>query len=263
MENQVKNIKEIFPRTRKWTAKVLVAEKRLPRTSTRNSSRYQHLLLVDVQGTRIQATIFDDNIERFENTLIMFKTYNISNAIVNRIMPAHRVIDNQYQWIINDKTKINEVSEEEALNNPQDAPNFTFVPFSALNEYKHRAVEIDTSLCTKVSNRLIIIDPDLPEAFVLRAWRDENEKFLQMCMSEKTLVSSLSNIAIPENESIIPVNAIKDLAGKDGIHNLASIADVSSCNEYIAHLKTYKHDYKQQTKYRYTVLHMLDAASNK
>ncbi|PON91149.1 hypothetical protein TorRG33x02_129650 [Trema orientale] len=79
----------------------------------------------------------------------MFRTYNISNAIVNRILPAHRIVDNEYQWIINSETKVNEVAEEEALKQAQDALEFNFVPFSALDQYKQRTAEVGKILIFK------------------------------------------------------------------------------------------------------------------
>ncbi|PON34185.1 Replication factor A protein [Trema orientale] len=318
-------------------------------------------------GTRVQATIFDDDIECLENTLTVFKTYNISKAIVTRILPIHRIVDNEYQWTINAKTEVHEVAMEEAINYAQDPLHFAFVPFSALDQYKHRTAEVDilalaidiqppkyvstssgrscvqeitlvneekiqmlltvwdalfeeecskiatkirsrpilaakrlrvvsyhnTSLCTRASSRLLI-DPDLPEAIALRTWSDENETYLQMCLTERIYLPSSSKIAMPMKESITPINIVKDLTGKvqckdpsgmlpatifgniaekllhctaidlmknimeDSIQNLESIADVSSCKEYTAYIKTYKYEYREQTKYKYTIMHLFE-----
>ncbi|XP_062104302.1 uncharacterized protein LOC133815480 [Humulus lupulus] len=143
MERQIKSIKEIFPRSKNWICKVLVAEKHPPRNSRRNSSIFQHLLLVDKEGTRIQATIFEENIQKYEKLIIMFKTYNISNALVNFIPQQYRIVDNKYQWIINEHTAVKEVEDEEIINAPQELYNFSFVPFNALEQYKSRTMEVD------------------------------------------------------------------------------------------------------------------------
>ncbi|POO02381.1 Replication factor A protein [Trema orientale] len=218
----------------------------------------------------------------------MFRTYNISNAIVNRILPAHRIVDNEYQWIINYETKVNEVAEEEALKQAQDALEFNFVPFSALDQYKHRTAEVDilalaidiqpsrcvqtssgpscireitlineqkiqmlltvwdelfenecnmiankiankpvlaakrlrvvsyhnTSLSTKASSRLLV-DPDLPETIELYTWwRDENEKYLQICIADNANHPSSSKVILPTEESITTISTVKEFAGK-------------------------------------------------
>ncbi|XP_062100781.1 replication protein A 70 kDa DNA-binding subunit B-like [Humulus lupulus] len=143
MERQVKSIKEIFPRSKNWIYKVLAAEKHPPRNSRHNSSIFQHLLLVDKEGKRIQATIFEENIQKYEKLIIMFKTYNISNALVNFIPQQYRIVDNKYQWIINEHTTVKEVEDEEIINTPQELYNFSFVPFNALEQYKTRTMEVD------------------------------------------------------------------------------------------------------------------------
>ncbi|XP_062075963.1 replication protein A 70 kDa DNA-binding subunit B-like [Humulus lupulus] len=104
---------------------------------------YRHLLLVDKEGTRVQATIFEEYIQKYEKLIIMFKTYNISNALVNFIPKQYQIVDNKYQWIINEHTTVKEVGDEEIINTPQELYNFSFVPFNALEQYKTRTMEVD------------------------------------------------------------------------------------------------------------------------
>ncbi|XP_062074015.1 replication protein A 70 kDa DNA-binding subunit D-like [Humulus lupulus] len=324
-------------------------------------------------GTRIQATIFEENIQKYEKLIIMFKTYNISNALVNFIPQQHRIVDNKYQWIINEHTTVKEVGDEEIINTPHELYNFSFVPFNALEQYKTLTMEVDilalvidiqpqkyiptscgvscvrestllneeigarpvlaaknlkvvsymnTSLSTKPASRLLI-DPELPQAIALRTWRDENNMYLEHFVSRDLPASS--NLTIPTSDALTPINTVKNLVehkefnepvekdhcnnkdGKaiprcfvlvecedtsgvlpvaifgenaekfihcsalelmkhtteEGIDNLETIADVSSSTQYTAQIKTYKYIQHQQTKYKYTIRHLMDISEGK
>ncbi|KAK2665790.1 hypothetical protein Ddye_004364 [Dipteronia dyeriana] len=135
MSTQTKFIQEIRHTTKKWTTIVFVAEKSMPRKARQNTSKYQHLILIDTQGTRIQPTIFDKNIQAFEDTLIVFKKYYITNASVRPISPDHRVMQNEYQWIIDSGTMVGEIEKEDVASTSKNTPEFSFVPFSRLDTY--------------------------------------------------------------------------------------------------------------------------------
>ena len=47
MAKQFKFIKDIFPMTKGWTAKVSIAEKTMPQKSQHRSNKYQRLFLID------------------------------------------------------------------------------------------------------------------------------------------------------------------------------------------------------------------------
>ncbi|XP_062076046.1 uncharacterized protein LOC133780191 [Humulus lupulus] len=50
---------------------------------------------------------------------------------------------------------------------------------------------------------------------------------------------------------------------EEGIDNLETIADVSSSTQYTAQIKTYKYIRHQQTKYKYTITHLMDIFEGK
>ena len=64
--------------------------------------------------------------------LTLYKTYYISNVVVKTILPQHRISSNDYQWHINSKTVVEEVTEEYSsiLVSP-----YNFVPFSEFSKY--------------------------------------------------------------------------------------------------------------------------------
>ncbi|KAK1565434.1 hypothetical protein Q3G72_026429 [Acer saccharum] len=261
---------------------MLVAEKSMPRNARQNSSKYQHLILVDTQGTGIQATIFDKNIRAFEDTLTVFKKYHITNANVRPILPDHRVVNNEYQWIIDGGTTVEEIEKEDIAGTSKNTPEFSFVLFSRLDNYidsfdqvdiialaidvqpvrciqtsfgtcsiqevtlvneekqpllltlwdkfidyegdailnhiatKHVIVAMrlkvvsynNLSLRTKAST-CIMIDPDMPETYALRTWRDENKLYLESTLTEKECLTSSQASTIPINQPTVLISTLQ------------------------------------------------------
>ena len=62
-----------------------------------------------LQGTKIQATIFGKDIDAFEDKLIVLKSYSISNATMMTIEEVNKIVDNNFQWTINNYTSIDEI----------------------------------------------------------------------------------------------------------------------------------------------------------
>ncbi|XP_060966762.1 replication protein A 70 kDa DNA-binding subunit B-like isoform X2 [Cannabis sativa] len=113
-----------------WTAKVIVVEKTPPRQS-RNSVKYQNLLLIDPQGNHIEATIYQADIQALHQTLHMTKAYAISNANVKDCKLDYKKYGD-LQWVITGKTKIKELQE-----NYDDLlmSTYNFVPLSNIQQY--------------------------------------------------------------------------------------------------------------------------------
>ncbi|XP_042954753.1 uncharacterized protein LOC122291181 [Carya illinoinensis] len=63
MQTVYTSIKDITPSTRDWKIKMIVAEKSPKRTGQRSPVKYQSLTLIDPEENRLQATIFDKDID--------------------------------------------------------------------------------------------------------------------------------------------------------------------------------------------------------
>ncbi|KAL2525432.1 ATP-dependent DNA helicase [Abeliophyllum distichum] len=94
IENQYQNMGEdykfitaITPNTTTWTTKVVVLEKTSVRTAYHSPTKYQNVVLMDMERNRVQATIYDTNIQAFQDHLIPSRTYLISNAVVRLTKP--------------------------------------------------------------------------------------------------------------------------------------------------------------------------------
>ncbi|KAM6563198.1 hypothetical protein CsatB_023196 [Cannabis sativa] len=143
MEKKIKSINEVGDGRKKWTAKVLVCNKFPPRMSSRSKSRFQHMILIDAQETHIQDALFDDVIERYKNTLIMHKSYYISNAHVKKMDPRYNYLKNKYEWILNRSTVVEEVKEQEDKDAIPSPPAFSFIAFTSLQQYMDSSTRVD------------------------------------------------------------------------------------------------------------------------
>ena len=85
-----------------------------------------------MQGNRVQAVIFSRDIQLHEDTLIQARTYFITNALVKPIPTKLRLVDRNYQWIINTRTVIEDVSEDEISFHTTE---YSFVPFDEFHKY--------------------------------------------------------------------------------------------------------------------------------
>ncbi|KAL5558984.1 hypothetical protein UlMin_035195 [Ulmus minor] len=140
MSRQHIPVKDIKIGTKGWTAKVIVEAKGMPRSSQRSPVKYQRMILRDSAGTKVQATIFDSDIDKFSDVLTLYKNYYISNAVVKTILPQHRIANNDYQWHINSKTVVEEVTGE--CSSISVSP-YNFVPFSKFSKYINSDVYVD------------------------------------------------------------------------------------------------------------------------
>lgn len=130
-------LKDINLNSKDYTIHALVVEKGMPKISAKTSSQYQRLVLQDIevtepiirftqyysyhlkpikilknmttqQGTRIQATIFGNNIRIFQNTLELYGTYSISNATVTTTLEQFRFLDQKCQLTITGRSPVEE-----------------------------------------------------------------------------------------------------------------------------------------------------------
>ncbi|KAL5561843.1 hypothetical protein UlMin_031590 [Ulmus minor] len=140
MSRQHIPLKDITIGTKGWTTKVIVEAKGMPRSSQRSPVKYQRMILRDSEGTKVQATIFESDIDKFSDVLTLYKTYYISNAVVKIILPQHRIAKNDYQWHINSKTVVQEVTEEYSS---ISLPPYNFVSFSEFSKYINSDAYVD------------------------------------------------------------------------------------------------------------------------
>ncbi|CAL5441876.1 unnamed protein product [Camellia sinensis] len=134
MNEEITPIKKITSTTKQWTAKIRVLEKWNPRIPKTGSTRYQRLILADAEGTQVQAILYQDQIEQFQDTFKVFNSYYVSNAAVKLLQEKYRITPQswQWQWTITASTLIRDVENSNEDNN---APTYHFVPFNEFSDH--------------------------------------------------------------------------------------------------------------------------------
>ncbi|KAG6719648.1 hypothetical protein I3842_03G016500 [Carya illinoinensis] len=84
--------------------------------------------------------MFGNDIDSREDSLQMFRSYYIINAYVKLLDPKYKTESHEYQWIINAKTIIEEIPENEQQ---VEMPKYNLIPINELDAYKDSIAEID------------------------------------------------------------------------------------------------------------------------
>ncbi|KAL2505189.1 Replication protein A 70 kDa DNA-binding subunit B [Abeliophyllum distichum] len=139
MGDKFQLIGEVSPGTAGWTVKVVVAEKFSPRVAQRSLTKYQNLILMDSEGSTVQATLYGQNITAFQDELILGKTYLISNALVKETSAEYKAKSGEMQWTISGRTRIRRVEEN---NSNILISTYSFTDFEDLPKYMDSNVDI-------------------------------------------------------------------------------------------------------------------------
>ncbi|XP_060973543.1 replication protein A 70 kDa DNA-binding subunit B-like [Cannabis sativa] len=137
METTINNIN---PTTSNWKAKMIVGYKSLVQTSPYKHKKYLKLTLIDTKGNKVEATIFESDIDTWKDTLNMYQWYYISNARVTKAHDHFKYKDYPYQWIITCTTKIEESTKNEDKN---QQPEYKIVNFNDLDPYISSKEDLD------------------------------------------------------------------------------------------------------------------------
>ncbi|KAL2470865.1 Nucleic acid-binding [Abeliophyllum distichum] len=139
MAFQPKLFPDISPSQTSWTTKVVVAQKNISRTAQRSPVKYQNMVLVDPQGNKVHATIYNNDITVFQDTLILSKAYLISNATGKHTNLKYRATAGPIQWTINGRTRIEEIDEN---HDDMVFSTYNLASFDGLQEYMDSKDEI-------------------------------------------------------------------------------------------------------------------------
>ncbi|KAL2505399.1 Replication protein A 70 kDa DNA-binding subunit B [Abeliophyllum distichum] len=139
MEDKYKLIPDVSPADTNWTAKVIVVEKSLGRTAQYSPTKYQNITLMDPEKNKVQATIYNTNIQAFEDQLVSSKTYLISNTAVKPTKQQYRSWMGDVQWTISGRTKVEEIQEDHTV---LLSSTYDFIFFDRLEKYMDSKVDI-------------------------------------------------------------------------------------------------------------------------
>jgi len=89
-------------------------------------------LLMEIQGTQIQATMFNAAARKFYDRFEMGKVYYISRGSLKLANKQFKTVQNDYEMTLNENSEVEEASNEEMFT-PET--KFNFVPIDELGTY--------------------------------------------------------------------------------------------------------------------------------
>ncbi|PIN00650.1 hypothetical protein CDL12_26848 [Handroanthus impetiginosus] len=175
MAQRLVHIEDVTPDLRSWSVKVLVQSKIGERKSNRMPKKYQHVTFIDEEGTKVLATLFDDAIKLFKNTLPLYYSYIISNSRVIVANPNYENYGQRCTWVVMQKTVITRVLDMLYL----------------------------LGIVIKKCEQRMIGSP--PNNYVIREFVLLNEEYgILSCILKKHMILSLwNNIALSEGKNIM------------------------------------------------------------
>ncbi|CAA0819352.1 Unknown protein, partial [Striga hermonthica] len=113
MSRKYFSIKEVNDQLDGWTVAVQVVERSHTLISRKNNDGlpFIRFVLTDAEGTLVSAVVFGDNIRYFDDLLMPFKRYYVSNAAVKVVLPMYKIGSYPYSWTIKSKTPVEEIAE--------------------------------------------------------------------------------------------------------------------------------------------------------
>ncbi|KAL2459798.1 replication protein A 70 kDa DNA-binding subunit B-like [Forsythia ovata] len=139
MSKEFELISNVSPGSSGWTVKVVVTEKVSPRIAQKSPTKYQNLILMDTEGSTVQATLYGQNITVFQDQLTLGNTYLVSNAMVKITNPEYMAKSGEVQWIISGRTRIRKVEEN---NSNLIMSTYTFTDFEDFPNYMDSNIDI-------------------------------------------------------------------------------------------------------------------------
>ncbi|KAL2937940.1 Replication protein A 70 kDa DNA-binding subunit [Bienertia sinuspersici] len=118
MKPEPKKLKDLDDKAGNYKVKVKVIHKASPQQSP-NKKRFQRLILKDEEGYTMKATLFEKDIERYEEALKRNGEYEISNATIAQTPAQHVSHPSEYQMTINSRARISPLITDFTLLEPQ------------------------------------------------------------------------------------------------------------------------------------------------
>lgn len=87
---------------------------------------------MNLQGTKIQATSFNDDATLFDSMFQVYKSYMVSNGTIRKSQHTQQIVKNDFQLILNSRTIVEEVTE---LSTQKNMPEYNFVTLNAAAEH--------------------------------------------------------------------------------------------------------------------------------
>ncbi|KAI3885905.1 hypothetical protein MKX03_002992, partial [Papaver bracteatum] len=223
-QKRVHPLVSLNPYQGNWTIKVRLTSKGNLRTykNARGEGCVFNVELIDQDGTQIQATMFNEAVNKFYNKFELGKVYYISKGTLKVANKQFKTVQNDYEMNLNENYELEEVSEE-GSHIPKEI--FNFVKIDYLGTYVNGQVLVDVigvlqsvsptmSIRRKANNetipkRDITIADDSNKTVVISLWNDlattmeqelldvvDNNPIIAIKMSQRVSLSSLGKSTV-------------------------------------------------------------------
>ncbi|XP_074289744.1 replication protein A 70 kDa DNA-binding subunit D-like [Silene latifolia] len=129
-------LSSVTERSIKFTVVLTLQSIKASKKSTRGDQTLQNLLFTDIEGNEMIATIFQEHISSFRNSLHEGHQYEIQNPIVNVIPEKFRYENQMYQMVFEKGLHIIDLGQTETTKN-------FWVPVNSVDENLQRRDRID------------------------------------------------------------------------------------------------------------------------
>ncbi|KAG9133415.1 hypothetical protein Leryth_013228 [Lithospermum erythrorhizon] len=166
-------IPQINIRTRNWTCRITIIEDISILTVT-TGLRIKRYVLADDEENQVSATIFGSHIPILSPRLQLFTVHEITNAQVRFVETQYRIVDNQYQWVLQRDTLIRPIPDA-VPNLSNFLNNLTPISVVIFSNQCGRAKSIGfstyngTSLAAR-NNTSFTINPPIETALNFKSW---------------------------------------------------------------------------------------------
>ncbi|XP_043714598.1 replication protein A 70 kDa DNA-binding subunit B-like [Telopea speciosissima] len=237
----VEKINDLKPFQRDWKVRVVVVQQcnLVNYNNDKGTGKIQKIIIMDDEGTKIQAVMFNKIVDKFDNTLIEGRTYIITDGLVKRVNPnlknVHKVVELTFTNFtkIEEDDKISDVDNNEynfidlkEISNQMDKEN---------NVFESENHKTSTNNVIRLNRELQIINND-SDQIMLTLWgefaKNEGQKLMDM-LSEKPIVafSSLTMVKFQALRSGIQDVELKKSLIIDEIGDMYEL--FSHCEKYI------------------------------
>ncbi|XP_071928881.1 uncharacterized protein [Coffea arabica] len=171
---RVVRISEVNETMVNWKTLVQVLESHRARVVQMDgaSKAFRRFEFGDSQGITVSAVVYDDDISHVDGLLLPFKKYYISTVEICEIPESTPPGIYRFYWVINNKTTVEEVTDE-------GGPMLPFYFHLRSFESFHFVADTDEFIRIALSTRndsVILVNPPVREANQLKHWAARNEK---------------------------------------------------------------------------------------
>ncbi|KAH0698019.1 hypothetical protein KY289_015501 [Solanum tuberosum] len=184
-----------------------------PYKNSKHEGTYRTIILVDEEGIKIQATLFNKHIETWKDFLKPNKSYYIAKGRYDRVNPNYSSVHKEVELAFTDNTVIKETDHEVSTQNFSDG----FLSLDAVDNLPNGSILVSVNPIIQNATskrREIVVTNELMEPTIVTLWGDfaENDgAFLDKLKDDKPILCLCDGVSIYKGRfgiSTIPVSSV-------------------------------------------------------